>query len=313
MKIIELVINILLPIALGYLFKKLKVFNQFEINTLRKFVIKVTVPFIIFRNLYKSDFSELNQILPSIIALFLITFFFFLISYNYSKLFIKDEPKKHSFNLSTMFGNYGYLGWGVTFTFYSDPGLTRSVFFTMFFWPVFLIFGFLYIYLAQKKEFSYEIFIKTLLTNALPPLVYAAAGIIFNISSIIIPESIFNVINKFANITIPMILFTIGLNLKFKLDFHKIKIVSMSSFIRVIAGFAIGYITILILSMFTSIDLLTRKVILVESIMPTAAMTPFFSEFIKTDSELISAIITFSTILSLITIPFWYIVIESMF
>ena len=56
-----------------------------------------------------------------------------------------------------------------------------------------------------------------------------------------------------------------------------------------------------------------QKVILIESIMPTAAISPFFTEYMKSDKEIVSGILTYSTLISLITIPFWFIVVERMF
>lgn len=313
MKILTLIVSILIPIVLGFFFKIIKLFNQQENATLRKFVVKVSVPFIIFRNLYNADYNVLNQIVPLILALFLLTFLFLITSLLLSKLVKKSHEEENSLILASTFGNYGYLGWGIMFYFYGNPGLTRSVFFTMFFWPVFLTFGFLFIYFSEKSNFSKEIFIKTLLKNASVPIISAFLGLIFKLYNIPIPELINNTINTFANFTIPLILFTIGLSLNFKLNLKKIKLISLSSSIRLIFGFFLGLITIFILSLFTKLDLLSKKIILMEAIMPTATMTPFFIDYLNSDEELISAIITFSTIFSLISIPIWYFFVEKIF
>ncbi len=311
MKIISLVIGVLLPISFGFLLKNIRIFKLQDSKVLRKFVIKATVPFIIFRNLYNAEYEELNQIFPLVSAFIILTILFFLISLLFFKSTKFDIAKKNSFSFATMFGNYGYLGWGICFQFFGNAGLTRSVFFTMFFWPVFLIFGFLFIIINSYKTISIHDVLKILGKNALPPIFSALLGITFNIFDFVVPDVIWNFIINFAGITIPLILFTIGIELNFRLNLHDIKIVLYSTFSRLILGFFLGFITLQVILFFFNPDLISQKVILIESIMPTATMVPFFSEFSITDEEITSGIITFSTILSLITIPLFYLLIES--
>ena len=45
-------------------------------------------------------------------------------------------------------------------------------------------------------------------------------------------------------------------------------------------------------------------------IMPTAATSPLFADFIDSDREVVSGIITASTLFALVTLPIWYTLIE---
>ena len=308
MKIILIVIAILLPIFFGYFFKIISLFNKEEIATLRKFVVKVTVPFIIFRNLYKADMESLSQIYPAMFSLILLSLLYMITAYFVSNIIDRNYKKQNSYAFATFVGNYGYLGWGVLYYFYGNSGFTRSVFFTLLFWPVFLGTGFILIYMRNKRHNKKRDgnFLKVLIQHATIPILTAVIAIAMNIGKIKIAPTLTNFIDEFANITIPMILFTIGLNFTIKMKKSQFKIIMGSTLHRLIFGFVLGLITVFITTLIFKTDKIMMRVILIESIMPTAAMAPLFEEYIEMDNELMSGIITFSTILSLATIPVWY-------
>jgi|YNPMSStandDraft_2_1061718.scaffolds.fasta_scaffold00027_42 hypothetical protein len=310
--IINTVLSILLPIFFGFIIKNLKVFSDGDSLILRKFVIRCTVPFIIFKNLFFADVSEFSQLIPSLFGFVLISLFYFLFVLFITSFLRFSQNKLNSVAFSTMFGNYGYMGWGVVNSFFGEKGLNRSIFFTMFFWPIFLILGFLFIFLKTHKGISKKVFFKTILINASIPIISSILGISANLLKLKLPIVFETFIINFANLTIPLILFTIGLELNFKFDILNNKLIFISVFTRLIFSQIFAIITcFIILKLFKYIDKLTLKVIMIETVMPTATMAPFFSEYTDTDRHLTSVIITISTILSLITIPLWYLLIEN--
>lgn len=313
MNIVEIIISVLLPIFFGYFLKIIKVISSDDAVTLRKFVVKASVPFIIFKNLYTADVSVFSQILPNFLGFVIISIIFSIFSKYFSN-FISDNIKEsRAFSIATQFGNYGYLGWGIMFYFYGDGGFTRAVFFSMFFWPIFLVLGFLMIFLETKNKFSKKEFYSALLKNATIPVFSAIFGLAFNILKIKFHPVIKDFIFTFGSFTIPMILFTIGLDFSFKLDKRRFKLSFLSSFIRLVFGILFGIFAVFIISRIFNIDELTFKVILLETVMPTATMTAFFSDFIDMDKELLASTLTLSTLLSLITLPMWYYLIETGF
>ena len=72
-EILNTMLAILLPIALGYLLKLGRLFQESEIAALRKFVMRVALPFLIFQNLYRADVESLQQALPIVLAFILMT------------------------------------------------------------------------------------------------------------------------------------------------------------------------------------------------------------------------------------------------
>lgn len=314
MNLYELVLVINFPIFLGWFFKQTKIFKDEDISVLRKFVIKVTVPFIVFRNLYNADIMDISQLIPASAAFIVITLFFTAAVLLLRKRVSKDRLISNSFSLASFMGNYGYLGWGVLFYFYGDQGFTRAVFFTVLFWPVFLFTGFCLSILLTGQKLGKEsagVIFSALKSNALVPIIAVIIALFMNFQKISIPLWLTKSIESFAVITIPAILFTVGLSFSIFIKRSHIKAVVTGTLLRLFGGMVFGISAMLIISLFLNIDPVTKKVILLESVMPSAAISPFFADFIDSDREAVSGIVTFTTLTSLLTLPFWYSIIET--
>lgn len=313
MNLAELVLVINFPIFLGWFFKQTKIFKNEDVAVLRKFVVKVTVPFIIFRNLYNADIKDISQLIPSSVAFFTISIFFVVAVLLIRKHTSSETQISNSFCIASFMGNYGYLGWGILFYFYGDPGFTRAVFFTVFFWPVFLLLGFILSIMLSGNKVSREsikLILSALKNNALVPIIMVITALFMNFQEIQLPSWLSKSVESFALITIPGILFTVGLSFSVFIKKIHIKAVVTGTVLRLFAGMAIGIAAMFITAFFFNIDVVTKKVILLESVMPSAAMSPFFVDFVDSDKEAVSAIVTFSTLISLLTIPMWYSIIE---
>lgn len=299
---------------MGWIFKQLKLFPDNESAVLRKFVIKATVPFLIFRNLYNADTKEFSQMFPMITALCLTLVFSAVIVVLTRNFSSSDKKISNSFCVGSFVGNYSYLGWGVLSYFYGENGFTRGVFFSMFFWPAVLSTGFTIIWFLSKTssgKASKDKIIHALMSNAIPPVLSAFLAMAMNFYGIKLPEWLAKSIGSIANITIPAILFTVGLSLSVMLKKGTFRPVILGTFFRTVFGMIVGAAVLSIVSFcFKSIDITTKKVILMEAVMPSAALSPFFADFVDSDKEVVSGIVTFSTLFSLVTLPFWYFMIE---
>jgi Predicted permeases len=314
LNLVEIVLTINFPIFLGWIFKQLKLFPDNESTVLRKFVIKATVPFLIFRNLYNADTKEFSQMLPMITALCLTLVLSGTLVLLMRNLSSSDKKISNSFCVGSFVGNYSYLGWGVLSYFYGENGFTRGVFFSMFFWPAVLSTGFTIIWFLSKTssgKASKDKIIHALTSNAIPPVLSVFLAMAMNFYGIKIPEWLAKSIGSIANITIPAILFTVGLSLSIMLKKGTIRPVILGTFFRTVFGIIVGIAVLsIVLFFFKNVDITTKKVILMESVMPSAALSPFFADFVDSDKEVVSGIVTFSTLFSLVTLPFWYFMIE---
>jgi predicted permease len=313
-EILNAMLAILLPIALGYLLKLGRIFRESEIAALRKFVMRVALPFLIFQNLYRADVESLNQALPIVLAFILLTALYTLAAGIISPLMAAGEKQRLTFAFAVFAGNYAFLGWGVIVAFFGDLALTRAVFFSMFFWPVFLTCGLLLRRRFENGAANGEKsgFLKILARHAGVPITVAASGLIMNISRVRLPEAIDGFVSQFAALAIPMILFAIGQNLRLFMPVDRLRLVLAASIFRLAGGFVLGMAVVALLRLFFNLDILSRQVILLQAVMPTATMTTFFGEYVRIDEELLSGVITVSTLLSFLTLPLWVMLIRVM-
>jgi len=303
---------IILPIFLGYILRLVRLFQESEIAALRKFVMRVALPFLIFQNLYRADVESLQQALPIVLAFILLTVLYTVAAGLLSPLIADGEKQRLTFAFAVFAGNYAFLGWGVIVSFFGPQALTRAVFFSMFFWPVFLTCGF---FLRRRFENGTPDeakpgFLKILARHAGVPIAAAAAALVLNVSRVQLPEAINGFISQFAVLAIPMILFAIGQNLRLFMPAARLRLVVAASFFRLAGGFALGLAVVAILRLAFNLDSLSRQVILLQAVMPTATMATFFGEYVSVDEELLSGIIAVSTLLSFLTLPLWVMVIR---
>ena len=305
---------ILLPIALGYLLRLGRIFQESEVAALRKFVVRVALPFLIFQNLYQADVESLRQALPIVLAFILLTALYTAAAWLVAPRVAGSETQRLTFAFSVFAGNYAFLGWGVIVAFFGPRALTRAVFFSMFFWPVFLTCGFL-----LRRRFFRDgtgtkgaAFLKVLVRHAGVPIGTAASALALNIARVRLPGVVNSFVGQFAALAIPMILFAIGQNLRLLMPAARLRLVLTASFFRLVGGFALGLAVVAVLSPLFALDALSRRVILLQAVMPTATMATFFGEYMRIDEELLSGIIAVSTLLSFVTLPLWVMVIHAM-
>ena len=111
-EILNTMLALLLPIALGYLLKLARIFQESEIAALRKFVVRVALPFLIFQNLYHADVESIQQALPIVLAFALLTALYTLAALFISPRVTAGETQRLTFAFSVFAGNYAFLGWG---------------------------------------------------------------------------------------------------------------------------------------------------------------------------------------------------------
>jgi predicted permease len=313
-ELINTMLAILLPIAFGYMLKQVRLFKESEVAALRKFVVRVALPFLIFQNLYHADVESLRQALPIVLAFALLTALYTLAAMFISPRVAQGETQQLTFAFSVFAGNYAFLGWGVIVAFFGARALTRAVFFSMFFWPVFLACGF---FMRRRFCTSCEReagagFLKVLMRHAAVPIATAAAALMLNIARVRLPATLDNFVGQFASLAIPLILFAIGQNLQLLMPAARLRLVLAASFFRLVGGFALGLVVVAIVRLLFNVDVLSRQVILLQAVMPTATMATFFGEYVPLDEKLLSGIIAFATLLSFITLPLWVMVIQAL-
>ncbi len=299
----KLLLTLFLPIVLGYLLVKTK-YLKAELNkSIKILVIKVTVPCSIFISMYNTNLDTIRQILPLALSYVLLTIL--LIFSTYLLFFkIKDARLKAAYMIAISFGNYGYMGWAVLDGVFGSEGFARGVFFTTLWWPGIYL-GTLLI--AKLTGLDKKLDIKSYIVNMSVPISALILGITFNLLKIPIFEPIESLISAFGNMTVKLILFSVGLTISFGDSFKYMKKILIPLILRPILGLILGIITITIIGI---TDPISRNSVILESTMPVAVLSLILGDMLDLDEKLLSSILIVSTLFSLITIPLTLILIK---
>jgi predicted permease len=161
------------------------------------------------------------------------------------------------------------------------------------------IFG---IFLAVDKNRIREIFKM--------PYVYAIAVVfIMDKYNLHFPTPVQNLINLSADLAYPLMLIVMGIILgkeKLKLSGAAFKVPVTAALIRIIGG----VIAVLLVVLIFDVDGLTRKILLFYGIMPGAIASSLFAEKYSRDSGIVALTVFYSTLISLVLIPFALLVLQ---
>lgn len=302
---LAILLALALPVALGWLLRRLRLFRDDELPALRKFAMKVCVPFLIFSNILHADTASLLQALPLVSSFVVLAAFYCLAAWGTARLATAATGLRLTVAYAIFAGNYVFLGWSVLGSFFGPAALVRGVFFSMFFWPVILVSGFALRHLLARSGAGRQPFLAVLGRDAGLPLLVTAAALALNLGGVSLPAVAEEFASAFASMAIPLILFVIGQNLRLRFPADQLRLIAAAASVRLLAGFALGLATTWVVGLFLPLDDLSRKVILLQSVMPTATMATFFAEHAPLQEELLSAIIAISTLVSFLTLPLW--------
>lgn len=292
----ETLVKLFLPIILGYILIRTGYLSPKLSKDLKLFAIRVTVPALVFMRMYHTDLDTLKQLVPVASAYVVLTAL--LIAASFLVLIkVKDAKTKAAYIIAIVWGNYGWIGWAVLNEALGSGGFDRGVFFVSLWWPVLYAGAFI---VAKFTGIDGKLDIKSYAVNMAVPTIALILGISLNLLSVGIPEPLTYTFNKFADMTVTIILFSVGLSISIKESIKLLKKSLLPVILRPILGIICGILTVFILQIS---DPLSNKAILIESCMPVAVITVVVGDMLSLDEKLMSSILIISTLFSLITIP----------
>ena len=280
--------------AIGYLIKQIGWVSTDNIKGFNTIVMNIALPCLMFNSLYTFDLSMISTLgtIPIIgvccgILMAIITFLIF----NLLKI---DETKKWSLLTAVVIGNTGFIGFPVIMGIFGETGFLRAVFFNL---ADNLMFVIIYTLLIVKFNGEYRKIINKILH--MPFIWGILIGLTFNIFNIPIGDVIGTTISYLGDITIPLILLTIGLSMQF----DKIKEdLNLSLLATALKLFIYPIIALIILSIIP-MNTFENNIILIQGGMPAAMVTLSLAIEFDLDTNLATNTIVISTLLSLITLP----------
>ncbi|WP_442595896.1 AEC family transporter [Neobacillus sp. D3-1R] len=292
---IQVVLPVLVIFASGYGLQKWKKLDIRSISTLSLYV---ATPAMVFRTFYETDLNiqYMNMVVFSFILLFLLIF----INKIYSRLTKQSESLESGLILSTVFMNSGNYGAPIILFAYGEMGFHYSVSILVLHAIMMNFFG---VYYAARGQAGIKTAIKSVLE--MPPTYAVIVALLFQWFDIKLPETATSAISLVADVTIPVIMIVLGMQLaEIKLKQFKWDKIAYGVVVRLFVSplLAAGIVY------FFQMDPLLEKVLIVSAAMPSAATTTLYALQFDAEPELVSSITFITTIFSILTItPLLYI------
>lgn len=280
-QLFPIIIPIIIIIFVGYIWNKIgNNLNQTEITNI---ITWIGAPCLIFNTLIKLE-SSVFLLKDMILSAIFMVLSMFLFSYILLKLI--NFPIRTFINPMS-FSNSGNLGMTISLFAYGSLGLELAVI-------VFMITSILHFTLGisiWSGNWSPRFLIKT-------PVIYAVfLALSINFFSIELPKTLTNTTSVLAGITIPLLLFTMGISLNkisYKLDYKIIILIIL----RIFMAFTMAYLIIYLLN----IDGIAKNIILLQGLLPAPIFTYLFASQYNVQPDKVANYLMTSTIISLFTI-----------
>jgi hypothetical protein len=185
------------------------------------------------------------------------------------------------------FSNSGNLGMTIALFAFGSLGLELAVIY-------FMITSLLHFTVGQSiwsGKWSIKILLKT------PVLLAVIAGLLVNFSDIGLPKTLTNTTSILAGITIPLLLFTMGISIN-KIQFKIEPKIIILIIIRIIIASSLAYTICIMLD----INGIAKNIILLQGVLPAPIFTYLFASKFNVNPHIVANYLMASTFISLFTI-----------
>lgn len=294
MEILTTFLTIFIILLIGFLAKRFDLLSANEGETINKVVVYLAMPFLVFRSLYDANLALIPTLGKFPIIGFISAFLVGILSYVLFTSMKLPDKQKYALISVIIMGNTGFVGFPVIMGVFGTSGLVRAIFFNI---TDVLMMIIVYLIFVIKFGGEYKEVVKRIFS--FPVLWGLIFGLIFNFYHIQIGTIGINIINYLADMTIPLIILSLGLSMSFKGFGKKFGLTLTGSILKL---FVYPFFAFFILKLF-GISGFDNEIALIESAMPSAMLSISYVMEFGLDVELTSDIIVFDTLLSLITLP----------
>ncbi|WAW14315.1 AEC family transporter [Peptostreptococcus equinus] len=288
---------------IGYSMGKNKIIKYSSINDLSNILIDFAIPCTIVVSLIRPFNQKLLD--ATIKVMFLMIIFHLsvaLFSYVITKILNVDEKKQGSWMFALVFSNNGFIGYPLMYALYGNDGLfimaMGNVIQNVFIFSI----GIKMVTLNYPNDEKINIK-KIVFTRQ---NIAVIIGMFLFVLQIHVPTPIFNLLRYVSNLTVPLSMMVVGLSLsKYnpKTMFTDPEVYRLS-FIRMIL-LPIFLIIIYKLFKIEANNNLPYAILFFTAALPSPAFTSIMAERYNTSVEFASKCVFITTILSIITVPFF--------
>ena len=294
-------IPLFLIIALGFFLRKIKMFNESFLSVADKFVFKVALPLMLFKDISSMDLRQEFDI-KFILFCMLATTAMFLIPWILSMIFMKDKSKVGAFAQGCSRGSAAVLGIALVENIYGDAGQAPMMILAAV--PLFNIYSVIILTFgsSENKEKGKKLILKLLKGIVTNPIILGIfCGFPFALFQFELPVILNKAVISVAATATPVALLSIGGAFNFKDATAKLKPAVVASVVKLLALPAV-FLPIAISLGIKNDQLVADLIMLASSATPSGYI---MSKNMHNDHVLSSNIIVLTTLFSCITLTFW--------
>ncbi len=305
---INATIPIFLVILLGYILKRLKLLNDAFLSVANKYVFRVGLPVMLFKDLAFSDvLSDMNG--TFIIFCIVVTWIVFLGVWGLSYLFLKDKTMVGAFSQGAARSSAAILGVAFVENICGNAGMAPLMIAAAV--PFFNIFSVIILVFSAdmgkedkktdkamiKKEIVKSL--KGIVTN--PIIIGIFVGLLFNFSGLKMPVIPMKTIEYISSSSTPLALLAIGGGFELKVALTRMKPAIAASLVKLIA-LPMIFVPIALKLGFAGSEMVAILIMLAS---PTTISCFVMAKEMGNDEVLTSNIIVITTLLSSVTLTAW--------
>ena len=281
---------VFLVIVLGWFLMQKKMFNENFVDIINKFVFKVSLPVLLFKDIATTPIRDAFD--PKFVIFCMVgTTIMFMGIWALTSIFMKDKSMVGAFTQASARGSAAVLGIAFVQNIYGNSGMT----------PLMIV-------SAVPLYNIYSVIILTFCANTNPIILGIAAGVPFSLLNIELPPLVLKTVTNVAQTATPMALLAVGAGFEGRKAIKKLKPTMIATFIKLVALPAI-YFPFAIAMGFRE-SALVAILIMVGS--PTTVTCYIMAKNMGNDGVLSSSIIVMATLLSSVTLTFWIFLLKNM-
>ena len=306
-------INVTLPIFLvmviGYALKQSGMLNDNFVTVANKFNFKVTLPFMLFKELSGVNIREIFDIRYVIFCALVSTACFGLIWVG-SRLFVKDKSIRGAFVQASLRGSAAVMGLAFIQNIYGESAMGPLMIVSAV--PLYNIFSVLVLTFEAEdaSEFDKGEKIKQALWNIVknPIIISVFAGVLVELIGIDFPLMIDKTVNSVSQMATPLALITIGAGFEGKKALAKMKPTIAAAMIKLVIQ-PLVFLPLAAYMGFTGEKLIAILIMLSS---PTTPSCYIMAKNMNNDEVLTASVVVTTTLLGAFTLTMWIFILKTM-
>ena len=289
---INVVLPLFLTMSLGYVLKKLGLFDTHTLNKMNNVCFKSFLPLLLFFNIYNTDLDGSLNFRLMAVAVIIIFSIFLILVFIIPKI-EKDNKTRGALIQGVFRSNFVIFGIPVTISLFGDKSIGVTSLLIAVIVPMFNVLSVVILEIFRGGKVNIKHMIKSVLTN--PLIIASLTMLILNIN---MPTFLHKTIGDISKIATPLSLIILGGSFSFSAIKGHIKPIILGVCGKLILVPAI-FLPISIFLGFRNVELASLMIMLSA---PTAVSSFTMAQQMDSDSELAGQIVVFTSGFSIITV-----------